>query len=200
MTIHDLLPRYALGAVDAAEADELERALAADPDLAAALRALRAATAELASALPGVAPSPSVRARLLASTTGRLEGFVDRFAQLFEVGPGRARRLLDLVDDPQAWGPGPGPGSWLIHFDASPALAGADVGFVRLAPGHRFARHRHAGREHCLVLAGHAHDSLAGDLGPGAEAIAEAGTEHDVATVGADDLVFAVWVWGVDFG
>ena len=37
MSIEDLLPLYALGALDDAEAREVERALAVDPSLMAAL-------------------------------------------------------------------------------------------------------------------------------------------------------------------
>ena len=202
MSIRDLLPLYALGAVDDAEARDVERAIIADPSLAEELDTLMWAAADLVGALPGVAPSPAVRARLLSSAAapeGRFERFVERFAQLFEVATDRARTLLGLVDDPRAWEPGPGPGSWLLHFPPSPALVGADVGFVRLAPGQRFAYHRHSGREHSLVLSGRAHDSLAGLLAPGDEAIADGGTEHEFATVGDVDFIFAVWAWGVDF-
>ncbi|MEZ4401118.1 MAG: cupin domain-containing protein [Kofleriaceae bacterium] len=200
MTVRELLPLYALGALDPAETAQVERALAAEPALVAELAALEQAAGDLLVGLVPVAPSPSLRARLLASTESRFERFVARFAALFDVAADRARELLALVDRPDAWEPGPGPGSALIHFTAGPAFAGADTGFVRLEPGARFAKHRHGGREHNLVLAGRAHDTLAGDLGPGDEAIAEADTVHDFYTVGDEPFIFAVWVWGVDFG
>lgn len=199
MSIHDLLPLYALGALDDDEAREVERALAADPTLARALATYHAAASELATALHGVAPSPAVKARLLASTESRFERFVQRFTELFEVSAARARELLGLIDRPDAWEPGPSPGSWLIHFQGGPSLAGADAGFVRLAPGARFAWHRHAGREHNLVLQGRATDSMLGVIAPGDEGVGEPGTEHDFTTTSEDDLIFAVWVWGVDF-
>lgn len=199
MSIQDLLPLYALGALDDDEAREVERALAVDPSLMAALATYHQAASGLAAALPRVEPSPSVRARLLASTEPRFERFVQRFTELFDVAADRARELLGLVDRPAAWEAGPEPGCWLIHFAGGPALAGADTGFVKLAPGARFAWHRHAGREHNLVLQGHADDSLLGRLGPGDEGVGEPGSEHDFVNVGDEDFIFAVWVWGVDF-
>lgn len=199
MSIHDLLPLYALGALDDDEAREVERALAADPSLARALATYHAAASELASALHGVSPSASVKARLLASTASRFERFVQRFTELFEVTAARARELLAQVDQPTAWEPGPAPGAWLIHFQAGPSLVGADAGFVKLDPGARFAWHRHAGREHNLVLQGRAIDTMLGDIGPGDEGIGEPGSAHDFTTTSAEPLIFAVWVWGVDF-
>lgn len=199
MDLAELLPLYALGALDGDEAAEVARAVAADPALAAELDALVAATVELADAAPGVAPSPAVRARLLTSVESRFDRFVARMTELFDVAADRARELLAMIDRRDAWEPGPTPGSWLIHFQAGPRLAGADTGFVRLAPGERFAWHRHTGDEQNLVLAGVADDSLAGRLEPGAEAFAPAGTEHDFVNIGDEDFVFAVWVWGVDF-
>lgn len=199
MSIRDLLPLYALGAVDDAEAQAVERALADQPALAEELDRLLAAAADLTGALPGLAPSPAVRARLLVSTQARFERFVERFAALFEVAIDRARALLCLADEPGAWVPGPGPGTAFLHFAPSPALVGADAGFVRLAPGERFAWHRHTGVEHSLVLAGHADDTLSGRLGPGDEQRAEPGTDHEFVAVGNEPFIFAVWVWGVDF-
>lgn len=200
--LHELLPLYALGALDDDEARAVERALAADPALRAELEGYQRATAELADALPGVAPSPSLRARLLASAdepAPRYDRFVARFAALFDVAAARARELLALIDQPAAWETGPAPGCWLVHFTAGPSLAGADTGFVRLAPGARFARHRHLGAEHSLVLAGHADDTMFGRLGPGDEPVAPADSEHDFATVGDEPFLYAVCVYGVTF-
>lgn len=111
MDLAELLPLYALGAVDDDEAAAVLRAVAADPALAAELDALLAASAELADAAPGVAPSPAVRARLLASVESRFDRFVARMAELFDVGVERARELLGLIDRGDAWEPGPTPGS-----------------------------------------------------------------------------------------
>ncbi len=62
---------HALGLLDADEATAFERELAADPALRAAVRELRetAAALALARAEPGVAPSPSLRDRILNHVT-----------------------------------------------------------------------------------------------------------------------------------
>ncbi|MBE7453317.1 MAG: cupin domain-containing protein [Kofleriaceae bacterium] len=143
------------------------------------------------------------RARLLASLAAEpasaRAGVAARFAAIFDVSLERARALLARVDDPDAWEAGPAPGTWLIHFEAGPACAGADTGFVRCAPGTTFPWHRHLGAEHNLVLAGHADDSRFGRLGPGDEATADGDTEHDFTVVGDRPFLYAVRVFGVDF-
>ena len=197
--VRELLPAYALGALEGDEASRVERALAEDPVLAAELDALLEAGADLVAALPPEAPDPAVRARLLASVEGRFARFAARFAQLFDVTLERARDLLAMADVPSAWEAGPGPGSALLHFAAGPRYASADAGFVRLAPGMTFPWHRHHGHEHCLVLAGEAVDSMCGTMRPGDEATADGGTEHEFRTVGDEPYVFAVRVFGVDF-
>lgn len=198
--IRDLLPAYALGALDDQEAELVTRAVAADPALAAELADLVDVSGTLAMLAAPVAPADGLRARLLDSAGGeRFARFAKRFGELFDVAIERARELLGLVDRPDAWVDGPGAGSWLVHFQAGPALAGADTGFVKLARGERFAWHRHDGREHCLVLQGTALDSLCGRLSAGDEGVLDGDTEHDFVAVGDEDLIFAVWVRGVDF-
>lgn len=198
--IRDLLPAYALGALDDEESGQVMRAVAADPGLAAELEELLDASADLGMMAEAVTPPPSAKDRLLGAARGeRLARFARRFAELFDVAVDRARELLGLVDAPDAWHPGPGPSSWLIHFQAGPSLATADTGFVKLAKGERFAWHRHDGTEYCMILQGTAQDSLAGTLTVGDEGQLAAGTEHDFVAVGDEDLIFAVWVHGVDF-
>ncbi len=199
--IRDLLPAYALGALDDDEAELVVRAVAVDPALAAELHALFDAAGELGGLVQPVAPSAAGRARLLDAVRGgaRFARFAGRFAELFDVGVDRARELLGLIDQPGAWEPGPAPHAWLVHFQAGPSLATADTGFVKLARGERFPWHRHQGDEHCLILQGAADDSLSGRLDIGDEGVLPGGTEHDLVAVGDDDLIFAVWVRGVDF-
>ena len=176
-----------------------------DPALDDELAALLEESIELALALPPVTPSPSVLARLLDSIDavpvgpGVLERFTARFAAIFDVTVERARELFAVATDPASWEAGPGPGSWLIHFQAGPACAGADTGFVKCAPGAQFPWHRHLGHEQNLILAGEAEDSRFGRLRPGDEPEAEEGSEHDFAVVSAEPFVYAVRVFGVDF-
>ena len=199
--IRDLLPAYALGALDDHETELVGRAVAADPALADVLDLLREAAGALGPLAEPVSPSGAVRDRLLASTRGseRFARFVHRFAELFDVAAGRARELLAMIDQPGAWNPGPSATSWLVHFQAGPRLATADTGFVKLARGERFPWHRHLGAEHSLVLQGQAADSQAGTLRVGDEGVREADSEHEFVAAGDEDLIFAVSVYGVDF-
>ena len=66
--VRELLPLYALGVLDADEVRQVERAVAADPALAAELAAYADAAALIAAP---VQPSPDVKTRLLASVAGR---------------------------------------------------------------------------------------------------------------------------------
>lgn len=138
----------------------------ADPDVAltAALDsgeapddpALRDALADLAWALVAVAPRPQLRDRLLAAAGGgRLEPFTSRLAALFDLGLDRAREVLAWVEDPHRWLPAV-PGVALVHVRGGPAVAGADCGLVRVAPGVGFPWHAHHAEERTLFVAGSA--------------------------------------------
>lgn len=208
ITMRDYLAALALDSLDASEAEALRFALERDDGLREQHAALVETAAALAEAAPvsgaDAASVASVRARLFdapasALAPGLFERFGARFAAIFDVTLERAKELLGLVDDPLAWEPGPGPGSWLVHFQGGPAVAGADTGFVKLAPGARFPWHRHHGHEHSLILAGIGDDSLRGHLVPGDEPTADGATEHDFVAAGDQPYLFAVRVWGVDF-
>ena len=81
--IRELIPLYALGVLDAVEAQVVERAVAADPALAAELATYQR-TAE--AMVAPVAPSPAVHARLMASLGGgRLETFSSRIGSMFRL-------------------------------------------------------------------------------------------------------------------
>lgn len=176
-----------------------------DPALDDETAALLEGAVELVDDLAPVPPSPAVRLRLLDSIAavpngpGVLDRFAARFAAIFDVTVERARELFAHATDPASWETGPGAGSSLIHFEAGPACAGADTGFVKCAPGTRFPWHRHLGHEQNLVLSGEAEDSRFGRLRPGDEPAAEPGSEHDFAVVGDEPFVYAVRVFGVDF-
>ncbi|CAN5900190.1 hypothetical protein BH11MYX3_BH11MYX3_11160 [soil metagenome] len=186
--IRDLLPLYALGVLDATEAQVVERAVAADPVLAGELEALQR-TAQ--SMVTPIEPSPDVHDRLLAALGGgRFEGFSGRLAKLFDITADRARELLGLIERPASWEPA-GPGLTLVHFAGGPAYAAADCGFVRLAPHAAFPVHSHAGEEVSLILAGTLTDRRTGRMyGVGDEVHASQDTEHDVVA-GVDEVLYA---------
>ncbi|HUH04906.1 MAG TPA: dimethylsulfonioproprionate lyase family protein [Kofleriaceae bacterium] len=198
----DLLPELALGDLPESERADLERHLQGCATCTGELRAIDETLAELTLALAPVEPDPAVRARILASSrAGRFDGFADAVAGIFDVTIARARELLDLVDEPGAWEPGPGPGTALIHFPAGPACVGADTGFVRVGPGVRFPWHGHHGEETNLVLQGTCRDSTGTTYRRGDVFVHPAGSEHDfIAAEGPTDFVFAVRVLaGVDW-
>jgi putative transcriptional regulator len=186
--VRELLPLYALGALDADEAQIVERAVATDPALAGELAALEAAGAAL---ITPVAPPPTVLSRLLASAGGgRFEIWSARMASLFDVTVDRARELLGLIERPASWEE-PQPGLGLVHFDGGPACAAADCGFVRLVPGAAFPHHSHLGEEVSLVLAGALRDHTGRTYGPGDEIVSAEGSEHDVLSIGEEDCIYA---------
>lgn len=199
LDLETLLPLYALGLLDEAEAHAVEHALAGDPERARALAALRAGTHELAGALVPQAPPPHLRDRLMAAAGGGpFERFADRFAAMFDVVADRARELLGWIHDPGKWHPAT-PGVALIHFKGGPATVGADCGVIKVASGTSFPWHAHKGEEVTLFLAGVGRDHLGVIHTAGGELIQEVGSAHDFTSIGEGDLVFAVRYRGVDF-
>ena len=195
--IRELLPLYALDALDADEARLVERAVAADPALAAELASFTETAHEMLANVAPVEPSPEVKTRLLASIgVGRFERFATRLASLVDVTVDRARELLGLIERTASWEPDvPGvgrvPGISLVHFDGGPAYAAADCGFLRIAAGCTFPWHTHRGEELTLILSGTLRDASGRRFGPGDEAVQTAGTEHDI-TAEQEDVIFVV--------
>ncbi len=186
--IRELLPLHALGILDAAEAEVVERAVAADPVLARELAALQRTAEKL---IAPIEPSPAVHDRLLASLGGgRFEAFSSRMASLFDVTVDRARELLGLIERPASWELA-APGVGLVHFAGGPAYAAADCGFVRLEPGASFPVHTHAGEEVSLLLAGTMTDRAKGHVYTTEDEVhASQGSEHDVVA-GPDGALYA---------
>ncbi len=180
--IRELIPLYALGALDADEAAAVERAVEAAPALAAELDTYLTLT-------PPVAPDADVKARLLASVGGgRFDAYAGRMSKLLDVTVDRARELLGLVERKASW-ENPVPGVHLIHFDGGPAYAAADCGFVRIEPGCTFPWHMHRGEEVSLLLLGTLRDNEGKVWQPGDEIVSPQGSEHDL-TAGDEGAVY----------
>jgi len=177
--IRELIPLYAVGALDGDEAAAVERAVEADPVLAAELDSYL-------SLIPVAAPDADVKARLLASVGGgRFETYSSRMAALFDVTVDRARELLALMERKSSW-ENPVPGIHLVHFAGGPAYVAADCGFVRIEPGCTFPWHTHRGEEVVVVLQGTIRDNTAGKTyQPGDEILQAEGSSHDL--VAGDD-------------
>lgn len=193
--IRELLPLYALDALDDGEAREVERAVAADPVLAAELAALRATAHHMLVDVAEIDPAAEVKTRLMASIgAGRFERFSNRMASLFDVTVDRARELLGLVERAASW-ENPVPGIGLVHFDGGPACAAADCGFIRIAPGCTFPWHTHRGEEVSIILTGKMHDASGRVLGPGDELVQAQGTQHDLVA-GDEEVIFVARAFG----
>ncbi|MCC6523859.1 MAG: cupin domain-containing protein [Polyangiaceae bacterium] len=157
----------------------------------------------IAASLPPLSPSRGLRGRLMQSTaSGRLARFAVRVAALLDLGAAEAAALLDAVDRPSSWGPGPGPGIALFHVAGGPAVRGAIAGFVRIERGQAFPSHRHLGPEAVLVVQGAFRDEASGAVvRAGDVARMPAGSEHALAVVPGPALVYlAVVADGVDIG
>lgn len=191
--VRELLPLYALGILEADEQAAVERAIAGDAAIAAELTSHQRATEAITDAIQPVAPPPEVKQRLLASVGGgRFEAFTARMARMFEVTLDRARELLGLIERPASWVPQVVPGISFVDFVGGPAIANADCGFVRLAPGAVFPPHRHIGEEVTLILSGRIHDPVNDrTIGPGEEYIRPAGTTHYLVCIGDEDCIYA---------
>jgi hypothetical protein len=204
MTPHviDLLPELALGALPESDRISVKRHVEDCADCAGELDAINETLAELLLGLEPVAPDPAVLERVMTSCErGRFARFADAIARIFDVTAERARELLASIDDAAAWEAGPCPGTNLIHFEAGPACAGADTGFVRVEPGLRFPWHAHLGEETNLVLQSSCTDSDGTTYRRGDSFVNPSGSEHDfTAAPGDSDFIYAVRVFdGVDW-
>jgi putative transcriptional regulator len=189
--IHELLPLYALGILEPDESKVVERAIAADPHLAAELVAYQDTASQLVEPI-ALAPSADVKSRLLASIgEGRFEKFAQRLGALYDVTVEKAREILGLIERPASWEPQI-PGIALVHFSGGPAYAAADCGFVRLAPGAVFPPHTHMGDEACVVITGRIRDATNDRvLEVGDEYFQSQGSEHYLVNDGTEDCIFA---------
>lgn len=145
-------------------------------------------------------PSDALRRRVLASAlpASRFEGYVARFARLFDLSEERAREILAAADTVagQGWVATPLAGVRLYHFAGGPRVATADCGLVHLEAGTPFPAHRHLGREWNFILAGALDDSGGESWLPGDLVIKEAATVHHYRAQAGEPLLLAVVLEG----
>ena len=196
--IFERIANYALGGLSEDETKEMARVLAESPELTKEYALLEQVLALRAATLLPIAPSPEARDRLLASLNGvdRFRPFLSRLCELVDQPEDLMRRLLERVDDPTAWEPGPVPGLFLTHFQPGPRIL-ADAGFIRVTAGHAILRHRHLGAEVTLVLEGTFWEGGVRYF-PGQLLERAAGSVHEFAAGTERDLVFAVTHSGVE--
>lgn len=149
--------------------------------------------AELVDSLAAAPPSASLKDRLMKSieSEGRFgERFAERMAVITDLARDKAKELLDAIDDAARWVEGGLLGVNLFHIDGGPRVAGAIVGFVRMAPGAVFPEHTHVGHETVLVIQGGFIDSSGAVHRAGEEVNMAAGSTHSFTAAPGPDLVY----------
>lgn len=192
--VEELLVEYALGTIDENDRKRVEEELSQSRDLQRELQIIEESLAEIALDLPPIAPSPGARAKLLAAIDGDpFAPFVDRVAEMFDLGMQRMREIFTWIDNATKWESGPLEGVQLMHFEGGPRLAGVDTGLVRMAAGLHFPPHRHDGEERSMILRGTYYDEVDGKTyGPGDMVVMPAGSEHSFVVGKEEDLLFAL--------
>ena len=151
---------YVLGLLDSDEAQAFERCL----KVSAEVKAFQAVVRDLALSAPPVQPPPSLKERLLARIGGHTDVRFDAAGGLMfvkasegvwqEIAPGISAKVLSLDQKSRR-----------------------TTALLRVAPGARYAPHRHTEAEEFYVLEGGC--SFEGrELGPGDYHRAEAGSVH----------------------
>ena len=197
--VMDRLADFVLGVLPEGEMREIREQVDASPALQAEVAAMTEALASTADVLPPISPSKRTRARLLDALAGpdRFSPFFELLARKFDLAVDAIRTLLAGVDDPSAWEEGPFAGLRLIHFSAGPAVTASDTGFVRLAAGMEFPRHRHVDKEMTIVLEGTMIDN-GRTYGPGSVVEWDADSVHVYYAGPERDLLMMVTHSGIE--
>ena len=193
---------FALGLLDAAERQAVERELISSPALQEELLAIEETLTEgVALSAEPVSPSDHVRTKLLASLQPqtRFAGMLDRVARFFDVGIEQAQSWLDTVSTVPTtpWEAGPIPGISLLHLDGGPRVADAvNCGIVHLTPESSFPFHRHIGDEWSLIIQGSFQEPDGTLAQPGDLLHRAQDSAHEFRAASDEPLVFAVVLYG----
>jgi len=200
LTIDDLQD-YVLDLLPNTERRKIDAEVARSPELAAKVRAVREALAQVATVAGVVKPRTGARDRLLAALSSgeRYAPFFGDLASSFDLDLERIRELCDQIDLPSSWEAGPLPGISVMHFSGGPNAVAHDTGFVRLPRGLAFPYHRHVGHEINYVLEGAVRDGDGSLYLPGEAIVMTPGTEHDFSIPDDADALIAVVQAGFDF-
>ena len=196
--IDDRIADLLLGDVSDGERESLEAHVAGCARCNQELMMAADAFADVALALPAEAPPPALRARILDELKPpRYAAMIARIAELFDVGLGKARALLDKLDDPAAWMDGPVPNSWIMMSDVrGPKLEGAFCGFVKMGPSVKWPAHKHLGREYMLVLEGGFKEDTGVEVHAGDLHVMEEGTTHGFTIFDDEPCISAAVIFG----
>ncbi len=178
---HHLLD-LALGVVPAAARGGSEAHLKACPACRASFAQLVQTTAKLDLQVKKVAPPASVGLALFAKLQGaeRFSDLFDQVGQLFDLSLAGVRKLLEAVDDPSKWEPGPSDGVEILPVEAGPSRSNALVAIAKLPEGTRMPAHDHFGREVMFVLQGGFREETGHEVWRGEELVMLPGTSHEL--------------------
>ena len=147
------------------------------------------------------APAPAAgRSRLMEAIDHdeRFSPFLDRVAAFFDLTAAAVKTLLDAVPGTDGWEAFPVPGVELMHVNGGPRVATVDVGFVRMAPGTSFPRHRHVGLEEGVVIQGAYREDDGAVVSAGDSFANPSDSEHGFTVISDVPMIFAVVVTGVE--
>ena len=192
------LAELVMGSLTPEERAAVEAEVEASEDLQRELAELRDAVDVLGSSVEPVAPSLALRERVLdvGDPQHKLDGFLARMQQLFDVSSGRAREILATIGGASDAWTEPGPGLRVLHSAGGPSVASAHCGLVEVAPGHVFPEHGHTGDEWTLNLQGRAEEDSGLVFEPGDLVRRESGTSHSLRSIGDEPYIYAVVLHG----
>ena len=190
------LIQFALGSLDAETSKSVEKELAVSSELRKQLQEIQDTFVTIALAEHPLQPSDKLREEILGAIEkdSRFVGFVERFAEFFDLEKKTAQNLLAKIDTvaEQPWKSTLIPGVRILKFPGGPQVAEATCGIVSVEPDRLFPSHQHRGDEWVLVLQGTAREENDRTLQAGDILHAEPGSTHTFLTYGEKPFVFAV--------
>jgi anti-sigma factor ChrR (cupin superfamily) len=133
---------YALNALDAATAEELAAHMRECAVCTQELKAVQSTVGVLGYGAPVVSPAPGLKARLFERI--RTTPLPEAQAVSTHAAPDFASLTWEPLDSPGV----------SFHWLRRDVTTGTVAAFVKIQPGCRYADHRHAAGEDCLVLQG----------------------------------------------
>ena len=137
--------------------------------------------------------------QVVSDPPNRYAPFVSRLATLWDLPEDEVWPTLARSRELAAFRRTPLPGVRLIDVAGGPKTRDLRVSLVRFAPGMRFPRHRHPGREVTFVLQGSYTDSSGLAVGPGEMHEMSTGTEHAFVVGASEPCVAAVVQVAIEF-
>jgi hypothetical protein len=176
---------YLMGTLTDIDNNRVQVHLGACSRCAAAVAQIGEDTAQLAFALPPVAPPPLLRESLLHSL-GEINRFTDlipRLRELLDCAVDDAQLLLDSLDDPGAWDDTPLTGVTLLPVPRQPHAR-----FVRVTPGISVP-HEEGTAPRLLLLQGACRDAEGVSHHPGELLHLQADEHADLVASTGPDLI-----------